>query len=126
MTSQNHAEDTYESRATELKWLRQRIKNHGHLDITTKETKLLEEAILLLEEKEAEEARRAPVDGKKPFFLSLVTVMGGVVSFVMPAMIFWQDSIIPALFASVIGLVVGVAAVKLDPGYKGHWLHDVD
>lgn len=64
--------------------------------------------------------------GRKPKLLSIVTILGGVVSFAMPAMLIWQTSITPALIASVIGLLIGIAAAKLDPGYEGYWLHDVD
>lgn len=126
MNSQNHADSDIDSRANALKRLRARLRCHGTLNLTASETKLLDEAIFLMEEKEAEETRRPPAGGHKPFFLSLVTVLGGVVSFAMPTMMFWQTSITPALIASAIGLAVGIAAVKLDPGYKGHWLHDVD
>lgn len=124
MTSPNHAENGIDNRVSTVRLLRTRFARHRHsISISEKEAQLLGEALILLEEKEMQ---GIPIGVRKPKLLSIVTILGGVVSFAMPAMLIWQTSVTPAFVASAIGLLVGIAAVKLDPGYKGHWLHDVD
>ena len=127
MTSPNHVENESDNRARTLRELRTRFaKNRHSISISENETKLLEEAISLMEEKEMQESSRIKTGVGKPKLLSIVTILGGVASFTMPALLIWQTSFTPAFIAGAIGLLVGIAAVKLDPGYKGYWLHDVD
>lgn len=105
------------SRAFVLKTLRARFaNNYSNVSISEQEAKLLQEAITCMEEKEARTINCFPPSRSKPFFLSLATILAAAGSFGVLAISFWQTSVIPALIASTIGLAVGVAAVKLDPG----------
>lgn len=127
MASPNHVENESDSRAVALRSLRTRFSKKRHsISISEKEAELLQEAIRLMEEKELQESSIFMNGVHKPKLLSIVTILGGVAAFSMPAMLIWQTTFTPALIASVVGLLVGIAAVKLDPGMKGYWLHDVD
>ena len=120
-------ENDTENRQYILMKLRDRFAtNRSNVSISENEAKLLEEAIICMEEREAKTVHNAPSPQRKPFFLSIATILTAAGSFGLPVIAFWQTSATPALIASAIGLLVGIAAVRLDPGMKGYWLHDVD
>lgn len=124
MLFQTRAKHEEESRAAVLRRLLKRLTSGGAAaSISTHEARLLEEAIACLEEKDA---RYTLPSGRKPKFLPSVIALSGAWIFSMPVILFWPTSIGAAILAAFVGLAAGVAAVKLDPGMKGYWLHDVD
>ena len=116
-----------EGRARQLRALYVRIKSQkSNLTLTDSEAMLLADAIHSLAEKESSTTPIARSTRRKPMFLPIVIVLSSAYFFAFFANLVLSTSLATALIASCIGLLVGIAAVKLDPTMKGYWLHDVD